>query len=182
MLLSTKFWPKGPPKAKFAAKLRKLSKICVNVNNNIKQRIIRHLNQSSNPKMIQRANSMISSPQKKLDLLDSRQKQMCPLNQLCCHLPLQEADYFLNTQEFFGYRIAESQGFWYSPSKWKSKWFNSCLVWQVWELLVLLQSVVAWSPCVSASSLHWLDPTKLRLVYPPRRFHHQPLSSLGCLD
>ena len=28
-----------------------------------------------------------------------------------CHLPLQEAEYFLNTQEFFGYRIAESQGF-----------------------------------------------------------------------
>ena len=28
-----------------------------------------------------------------------------------CHLPLQEADYFLNTQEFFGYRIAECQGF-----------------------------------------------------------------------
>ena len=28
-----------------------------------------------------------------------------------CHLPLQEVDYFLNTQEFFRYKIAKGQGF-----------------------------------------------------------------------
>jgi len=34
-----------------------------------------------------------------------------------CHLPLQEADFLGNTQEFFRYKIAKSQGFRYSSNK-----------------------------------------------------------------
>ena len=38
-----------------------------------------------------------------------------PFLSICfCHLPLQEADFLDNTQEFFRYKIAKSQGFRYS--------------------------------------------------------------------